>query len=273
MIQSSGETVPAVSRSWTTIRLVSAVKNVWWGLADLLLPGVCGGCGRGAPQAGGLCQGCGVKLLERVSLPYCPRCGATLGPYIPVYPGGCSACPNPLPRFSRVIRLGPYAPPLRGAIRELKYLGRIVPARRLGTMLAQSVRACGSELPFDVVVPVPMHWRRRLARGVDHAATLAETLAGALRLPISDELIRTRDTPPQVRCSRTERIAGVRGAFAARDGSIRGARVLLVDDVTTTGATASECARTLLRTGATDVTLAVLAKAEPPTAYAHHWDA
>ena len=120
-------------------------------------------------------------------------------------------------------------------------------------------------------MPVPMHWRRRWSRGYDHARALAKRLAGRLNLPVGNELIRIRYTPPQVTLSRSRRIEIVRGAFALRSTApIEGAHVLLVDDVTTTGATANETARTLLSGKASRVTLAVVAKAEPPTAYAQH---
>ena len=121
-------------------------------------------------------------------------------------------------------------------------------------------------------MPVPMHWRRRLARAADHARILAGELAAELGVPLGDELIRLRHTPPQVDLPRTRRIENVRGAFGVRRaGALAGANVLLVDDVTTTGATANEAAKTLLAAGAEKVALAILAKTEPPTAYATHW--
>ncbi len=143
-------------------------------------------------------------------------------------------------------------------------------------MLGQVVLA-GAEEPlldsYDVVVPAAMHWIRKLLRGGDHAALLVEELGKALNLPISFELIRVRNTPPQVHLSRARRIDNVRGAFVAKSKtSVNGARVLLVDDVTTTGATASECARTLFSAGASRVSLAVIAKSEKPAAYTQHWE-
>ncbi len=262
-----------ISRGGTA--LVRAVRAIGEGLLDLLWPGVCGGCGAAAARQGRLCEACSVRLLRLVSLPYCPRCGASLGPGVPAYTDGCVACSNPLPRFSRVIRLGPYTQPLRYAIRRLKYRGRLELLGPLCDWLAEGIEASlpAQEPRPEVVVPVPMHWRRRIWRGLDHANLLAEALAGRLRLPVGEELIRIRSTPPQVRMNRTQRIANVRGAFAAANSAaMAGVRVLLVDDVTTTGATANECARTLLRAGAEGVMLAVLAKAEPPTAYAAHWE-
>ena len=98
---------------------------------------------------------------------------------------------------------------------------------------------------------------------------IAARVARNLDLPVGDELIRIRHTPPQVRLPRTRRIQIIRGAFSVSSPrSLAGTNVLLVDDVTTTGATANEAARTLLQAGASKVTLAVVAKAEPPTAYA-----
>jgi len=149
--------------------------------------------------------------------------------------------------------------------------------RRLGEMLGQTVSAGISgdddEGGFDLVMPVAMHWRRRLVRGWDHARTLARAAARKLGLPVGNELHRVRNTPPQVHLPRSRRIENVRGAFSVTPRGAKaldGAHILLVDDVTTTGATANEAARTLLRAGAARVVLAVIAKSEPPTAYTEH---
>lgn len=221
---------------------------------------------------GGLCTGCNVRLLSLASLPYCPRCGATIGPNLPVREEGCSQCPEPAPRFRRVVRLGPYTGPLRAAVRELKYRRDETLLRRFGRLLAEGLRAADLQTAPDLVLPVAMHWRRRIARGVDHARALARAIARPLGLPVGDELVRIRFTLPQVNLPRTRRIENVRGAFAARPAeAVAGANVLLTDDVTTTGATADAAARALLDAGAGAVTLVVIAKAEPPRAYAEHW--
>ena len=253
-------------------RLTGALRYCGAGAGDLLLPATCGACAAAEVAADGLCGPCGQRLLAMVALPYCPRCGATVGPNIPVREDGCAACPPTLGRFAQVIRLGPYAPPLRQAIRELKYRRLEALLGRLGELLAMAVEARLGEYPADVVVPVAMHWRRRWSRGFDHAAALARRLARRLDLPLGNELVRVRHTPPQARLSRTARIEMIRGAFAVRSAAaIEGAHVLLVDDVTTTGATAGEATRMLLNAGALRVTLVVVAKAEPPTAYGAHF--
>jgi ComF family protein len=234
---------------------------------DLVLPAVCPACESADVAAEGLCEGCQRMLLSQVAGPYCPRCGAGLP--LGAAPGddGCGRCPQPLPRFNRLVRLGSYARPLSALIRGLKYRRRDAVRRRLGALLAT---ASGAACPqgLDVVLAIPMHWRRRLARGYDHAMLLASAVAGPLGLPVGRELVRIRHTPPQVHLPRTARIQNVRGAFAVRSRrGIEGARVLLVDDVTTTGATANEATRALLAAGAASVVLSVVAKSEPPAAY------
>jgi len=242
------------------------------GVADLVWPEVCLACGTADAADGGLCEPCGRGLLSHVSLPYCPRCGATLGPNIPPRMDGCGFCPTTLFRFERLVRLGPYAPPLRTIIRELKYRRRAELCGRLGRMLAQAVVAACQETPPDLVSAVPMHWRRRLSRGHDHARMLAGGIARQLALPIGDELVRARHTAAQVGLSRTQRQVNIRGAFAVVHAeTLTRTHVLLVDDVTTTGATADEAAATLLKAGAQRVTVAVIAKTESPAAYADYW--
>jgi len=252
---------------------VSAAAGV---LGDLVLPRGCAACESPEVSAGGLCAACNISLLGLVSLSYCPRCGSTIGPNIPIRDDGCPGCPGTLPRFARVFRLGPYTDPLRSVIRELKYRRRDTMRRRLGAMLGKAVSAGiagDDESGFDLVMPVAMHWRRRLVRGWDHARTLARAAGRELGLPVGSDLYRMRNTPPQVHLPRSQRIENVRGAFAVTPRAARalaGSHILLVDDVTTTGATANEATRTLLRAGAARVVLAVVAKSEPPTAYAEH---
>ena len=242
------------------------------GVVDLVWPDVCLACSRADGEEGGLCEQCGRMLLSHVSLPYCPRCGGTLGPNIPPRMDGCGSCPTTLPRFDRVVRLGPYAPPLRTIVRELKYRRRVELVARMGGLLAQAVSAACAEGRPDLVLPVPMHWRRRFSRGHDHSRVLARAIARALKLPIGDELVRVRHTPAQVGLTRAQRQENIRGAFAVVHAeTLSGAHVLLVDDVTTTGATADEAAGALAKAGAGRVSLAVIAKSEPPTAYAEHW--
>ena len=253
-------------------RTLASIVRLAGAARDLVLPNVCLACEAAPGAEGGLCPGCKAEALSLASLPYCPRCGATLGPHVPTRQDGCSACPVPLPRFVELFRLGPYAGPLRAVVRQLKYRRRRLGRPGLGQMLCQAVLARCPQRSFDLVVPVAMHWRRRAARGWNHARVLARAVGKALHLPVACALVRIRNTPPQVSLPRSRRLENVRGSFAVSDRpAVRQARILLVDDVTTTGATAGEAARTLLAGGAAAVSLAVIAKAEPPTAYTGRW--
>ncbi len=244
-----------------------AAVNIAAGAVDLLLPSVCSGCDAARIEADGLCTKCNRDLLELVALTYCPRCGASLGPGIPPGLEGCDACPPTLGRFERVVRIGSYRPPLKGILRGWKYSLRDRMAPRLADLLSQAIRAAGIEP--DVVVHVPMHWQRRLVRGHDHAEKFARLLASRLGREYLPALRRTRRVRPQVHLPRTRRIENVRNSMIpAREGMLDRLSVLLVDDVTTTGATADEAARICLSAGAQQVVLAVAAKSEPPRAYA-----
>lgn len=253
----------AVAGTWRGLRLAGSA------FTGLLFPESCQCCGSSDDISGGLCSRCNVRLLSLVVLPYCTRCGSTLPPNISQRTDGCGDCPSTLPRFEVTHRLGPYSDPLRTVVRDVKYRGRTGMLRRATVLLGGRVAAAAGEYPPEVVTWVPSHWRRRLLRGTDHAQVIAERLAGELSLGLEGLLRRVRNTPPQVRLSRTARIENVRGAFEPTC-ALAGETVLLVDDVTTTGATANEAARQILDAGAGHVQLAVLAKSEPGEAWRAH---
>jgi ComF family protein len=252
--------------SWTR-----SLASVALGAVDLVLPAICPACQNRPPTVDGLCDTCATERLTLLAMPYCPRCGTTLGPGVPRNPGGCGRCPTPLPRFARTVRLGPYAGAIRQTVKQLKFQRGDFLSIATADLLACAIDATDDLPATDVVVPIPAHWRRRLSRGRDHAGLLARRLGRQLGLPVEPLLVRTRSTPPQTHLSRTARLANVRNAFATRrPDELQGANILLVDDVTTTGATASECARAMLASGAQHVTLGVLAKSEPREAYAEY---
>ncbi len=233
-----------------------------------MLPRLCGACGAHDETAAPLCGACAEEFLASVAGDHCPRCGTSLGENLPVNENGCVHCPTPMPRFDRVVRLSGYDGPLADVIRALKFRGLRHGGRWLGSMLAQKVAATGELAAIEVIQPVPLHWLRRLSRGFNQSDVIAAAMARQLDVPLAADLKRVRNTPPQVNLPRTRRLQNVKGAFAApRPTDIEGRHVLLVDDVTTTGATANEAARALLEAGARRVSLAVLAKADPPVAF------
>lgn len=248
--------------------MLTVSTHILRSIFHLVFPATCAGCGDSDDIYEGFCRCCNRELLRLAVLKYCPRCGATVGPGLQAGEDGCWACPDVSPRFGRLVRVTPYAQPLRRAAIRMKYHRRTQVAGHLVRLLAEAVLARCDTASLDVVLPVPMHWMRRLARGVNHSAVLAGGVAARLGLPLGEELVRVRNTPPQVRLPASRRAENVRGAFAVtRSAGLKGAHVLLIDDVLTTGATANEATRTLLAAGAEHVTVAVLAKAEPPTAY------
>jgi ComF family protein len=134
----------------------------------------------------------------------------------------------------------------------------------MGELLANARVEQIATLAPDCVLPIPMHWTRRMWRGANSPETIAEQLGRRLGVPVASHLLaRRRRTAPQASLSPRRRAANVRGAFHVRQhADLPGARLLLVDDIMTTGATVNEAAKTLCRAGAAVVAIAVLARAE-----------
>lgn len=216
---------------------------------DLLYPPRCvaEGCGS---REGWLCGPCRLTIRP-VPGPRCPRCA------LPLVGGGCRACAAHTPCFDAAVAVGVYESPLREALHALKYARVTALAQPLGDLAAGLLTG----LPFDLVVPVPAHRQRVAGRGVDQATLLAQAVARRWERPcLPAALLRTRSTLPQAKLGPAARRANVAGAFRAVVG-LSGQRVLLVDDVLTTGATASACAEALRGAGAAEVRVCTVARA------------
>ena len=230
---------------------------------DLLFPPRCACCERQLSAVGDdllMCPKCRAALAPE-GLSYCLRCGAPVSADHPASTS-CEMCRGERLRFDRVVSLGAYQSELRRVVLRMKQrrgellsaaMGRLLWLRRGGDVAALSP---------DVVVPVPMFWAERLKRGTNSPDILAECLARRLRVPLEARMVvRCRATKPQSSLKPRQRRANLRNAFAFRTGyTVAGSRVLLVDDVLTTGATASEIAGLLKRAGASLVAVAVLAR-------------
>ena len=232
-------------------------------LLGLLLPPRCTCCGEPADSAGGaitLRSACRRELAALAGQPSCPRCGRTVGPY-----ASCSLCARKTPPFQAAVRIGIYDGPLSRMVQSLKYKGARHGIPLLSELLAAKLHQAGAAQEVDLVTAVPLHWWRYWRRGFNQSLLLARGLRRrGLEAPQRRVLVRTRDTRPQVGLSMTARRENVRGAFRVRrPAEVKGRRILLVDDVMTTGATAGECARVLRRAGARSVTVAVVAVAGP----------
>ena len=242
--------------------LTSSIRHWCWRSLNLVFPPVCSYCEAplGLEHPTRLCTGCLRHL--RTSQAACSRCGSRL-PAIATTED-CPQCRDLKLRFRGVTRLGSYEGPLRLAVLRIKRPDERALAVALGDLLAEVIAAQSNPLDRDVVVPVPMHWTRRARRGSNSAESIGVRLAERLRVPLaSDLLARRRRTAPQASLSPGRRRANVRGAFRVRPHKdLIGAKVLLVDDILTTGATLNEASKTLLKAGAAEVWTAVLARAE-----------
>jgi len=228
--------------------------------ADLVLPPHCLACGHRVASHGTLCPSCWSKL-RLIERPYCAQLGIPFA--YDLGPGALSAeaIADP-PPFERCRAVAAFDDIARRLVHGLKYRDQLELAGWMGTWMARA----GAELiaEADLVVPVPLHYRRLWWRRFNQSAALARTIAtraGKTFAPTA--LVRVRATPQQVGLSAEERDRNVRGAFRVAPGekpAIAGRRILLVDDVYTTGATAKAATRALLRGGAAAVDVLVFAR-------------
>lgn len=227
---------------------------------DALLPPRCAACREPVERSGALCLAC-WSALAFIGHPLCAVCGdpfETAPPGEPVC-GDCLAAPPPWRRARSALRYDDVSRPL---VLGFKHGDRL----HLAALLAGWMLLAGGELieTADVIVPVPLHPWRLLSRRYNQSAVLAHRLGQTCGVTVSDRALRrVRRTPSQGHLTKAQRDRNVRGAFRidrSRRAEIEGKRVLLVDDVLTSGATAGACTRALLRAGATEVDLLTLAR-------------
>lgn len=244
--------------------------RLWRAALDLFYPARCAACD---------------AVLERPDDLFCPACVLTLSPLVDACPrcarpspaagarrAPCLACLERPPRFCAAVAGFEFGGAVAEAIRRLKWghMPELAPA--LGVLLLEALRRAPADFAdLDVIVPVPLHARRLRKREFNQAALLAAALREAARAgdaPLgrvaldARALERTRDTPPQTGLDALQRRHNVLDAFVARDPArVRKKRVLVVDDVMTTGATADACAAALARAGAAAVLVLTLGRA------------
>jgi len=218
------------------------------GLADLFFPPACQVCD--ALGDFPLCSRCRAEI-PLIRPPVCRKCGRPLrGPPDLIFT--CIPCRHRRTYFSCARAAGVYEGPLRDAIHALKFGRCQALAAPLGRLMAEVV-ATDPRMHADLIVPVPLHPRRLRERGFNQAELLAAEVSRYLNVPLNPgALRRVRLTDSQTALSRDDRRANVRAAFGTAT-SLAARRVLLVDDVVSTGATAAECARALRRGGVDEV--------------------
>jgi competence protein ComFC len=246
------------------------LRGVREALSSLVFPAPCRICGQILDTGNRIpfCHSCLRALKQELPDPLCTCCGRPIVSTAVV--GGiskpqCHLCRNQVYDFDFARSFGAYSPPMAGAILLLKY-GDVTP---IGTWFAQQLAALAGRQPqeyaADAVVPVPLDRGRLRERGYNQAELIAKPLAFLLRIPFrSYLLVRTRPRPNQLRLTRRERWDTVRGAYATQEtAQVDKLRVLLVDDVFTTGATLDACSRALKRAGAAWVACLTVARALP----------
>jgi ComF family protein len=192
---------------------------------------------------------------------YCAVCHA---PFVNDWPldekGVCTACRSGLRGFDRAASFGMYEGALRGLIHLFKYSGMKPLARPLASYLERTISV---DEAYDAVVAVPLYWRKRWSRGFNQAELLARHVAKRRGIPLLSALRRKRATATQAGLASAGRRRNVAGAFVLKPNqNLAGKKILLIDDVMTTGATASACASVLKRGGAKSVSLLTLARVD-----------
>jgi ComF family protein len=251
-----------------------AARKVVCGLLDLLFPDNCRVCEEPLVL--------NQPPFEVSRIPVCNRClkapelfdaeffcVACRTPFVNEAPldesGRCSLCRLGVNGFDQVYTFGAYEGTLRKLIHIFKFEGVQTLQRPLGALLAQVLPR---EMSFDAIVPMPLHWRRRWQRGFNQSELLAREISRRWSVPVSSAVRRKKATAPQAGLTSSQRRKNMQGAFAVKAGKpLTGMRVLLIDDVLTTGATASACARALKRAGASHVTFLALARRDRRAAF------
>ncbi|KKO17921.1 MAG: hypothetical protein B6D35_03430 [Candidatus Brocadia sp. UTAMX2] len=215
-----------------------------------------------------LCADC-TKRISYVRAAHCIRCGAALGPHgISTAPEGCMQCEGRRLPFTTAISVTYYEGVIKTLIHKFKYSGQKFLFHTLNDIML-SQNAVKEIIPnIDVIVPVPLHWMKKMRRGFNQSELLAQGIQRYFSKPVStNNLCRIRNTASQTQLSKRQRQVNIWNAFRVNDPeSFREKRILLVDDVLTTGVTAAECAKKLKQSGARSVHLLILATAKDPGA-------
>jgi len=244
----------------TAARAADQLRGALRFVLDVALPPLCPSCREPLGDGHGLCAACWAKL-SFIEPPFCARLGIPF-----VYDPGpgllsMEAIANP-PSYDRARAAVRYDDVARALVHKFKYSDHLELAPMLGQWMARAGRELTREA--DALIPVPLHWRRLWARRFNQSAALALAVSRVADVPVLGETLRrVRATPQQVGLDKSGRAQNVQGAFRVppeRKADVAGRRLIIVDDVLTSGATVDACARALLRAGAVHVDVLVFAR-------------
>jgi ComF family protein len=227
---------PAINKKF---RIESIIYRCLWRTIDFVYPPKCAVCGRSGIS---LCADCYSKIAE-ISKPFCKICGRRI-----LSSGICEDCTNDPPPFQSARSWAFYVDPLRAALLTLKYKNNIGLAQILSYQMITIIRQ--NKWDFDCIVPVPLCRSHMKERGYNQSEMLAYPISFSLGIPlIRDAVFRIKETRSQVHLDREERFKNVEDAFFAKVDKLNGKRVLLVDDIFTTGATLRSCSKAIQNAG------------------------
>jgi ComF family protein len=239
-------------------------------IRSLFTPDVCLGCNKRAESCDlkhGVCHSCWDSLPDKKGS-ICTICGCSMAsdqPQLAYTDFKCQACRKKkrIP-YLRIRSLLLYESPARELIHLFKFQGMLSIGKELSAFLASSLRSEKHYMTeIDLVVPVPLHLLRFIGRGFNQSEIIATEIADSTKLPLANTAIeRIRNTAPQSRLYGDERQTNLSGAFVADPKQCKGKRILLVDDVVTTGNTIKECSRALKKAGAVSVSVVTICRAE-----------
>jgi ComF family protein len=237
------------------------LRHLLEAVAEFCYPSRCAKCDTGFEGTGPLCPACSGDLQQLEAQPACRLCAMPLAHH----DGDCPYCLGKgAPHYEKIQRLAIYREPLKETIHQMKYAGRWSLAEELADRLCQQRHVRQHLAEVDVIVPVPLHWRRQLSRGYNQSEVLARRVGRQMHIGLARPVVRIRDTPTQTQLSREQRQQNLKGALALVDGKhVEGRRVLVVDDVMTTGATLQSIARVLQEARPASLSALVIAVGDP----------
>lgn len=232
-------------------------------LFNIILPPRCAYCGKIIADEHGICAKC-FKKLHFISEPYCKICGTPFENETEIATSSHFICPNcaskkRITRFNRSAVI--YDDFSKKALLSFKFQDKTSLSKLFAKWLKISAHDI-LEQGIDVIIPVPLSYKRLIARKYNQAAVLASELSKLINVPVLPlTLIKTRHTKPQAKLKENLRAQNIKNAYSVKNSAqIKGKRVLLIDDIMTTGSTLNECARTLLKAGAKTVDTLTVAR-------------